>query len=109
RPLRVFLCHASQDKPAVRELYERLDSEGWMDIWLDEEKLYPGQDWDFEIEKAVEAADVVIVCLSSNSVTKEGYVQRELRFVLQIADYKPDGTIFVVPVRLDDCPLPRRL
>lgn len=109
RPLRVFLCHASQDKPAVRELYQRLNSEGWMDIWLDEEKLYPGQDWDFEIEKAVEAADVVIVCLSNNSVTKEGYVQRELRFVLQIADYKPDGTIFVVPVRLDDCPLPRRL
>lgn len=109
RPLRVFLCHASQDKPAVRELYQRLDSEGWMDVWLDEEKLYPGQDWDFEIEKAVEAADVVIVCLSNNSVTKEGYVQRELRFVLQIADYKSDGTIFVVPVRLDDCPLPRRL
>jgi len=41
RPLRVFLCHASQDKPAVRELYGRLDSEGWMDVWLDEEKLYP--------------------------------------------------------------------
>jgi formylglycine-generating enzyme required for sulfatase activity len=109
RPLRVFLCHASQDKPAVRELYQRLNAEGWMDVWLDEEKLYPGQDWDFEIEKAVESADVVIVCLSNNSVTKEGYVQRELRFVLQIADYKPDGTIFVVPVRLDDCPLPRRL
>lgn len=109
RKLRVFLCHSSNDKPAVRELYKRLEAEGWIDPWLDEENLYPGQDWDLEIEKAVEAADAVIVFLSSNSVTKEGYVQRELRFVLRIADFKPEGTVFVIPVRLDDCPLPRRL
>jgi len=30
RKLRVFLCHASQDKPIVRELYQRLTAEGWM-------------------------------------------------------------------------------
>lgn len=83
RPLRVFLCHASDDKPAVRELYRQLCAEGWMDVWLDEEKLLPGQDWDMEIEKAVESADVV-VCLSNNSVTKEGYVQKELRFALEL-------------------------
>jgi len=109
RKLRVFLCHASQDKPVVRELYKRFLAEGWVDPWLDEERLLPGQDWDFEIEKAVEAADAVIVCLSSNSVSKEGYIQRELRFVLDIALEKPEGTIFVVPLRLDDCELPRRL
>ena len=70
RKLRVFLCHASQDKPVVRELYQRLNSEGWIDPWLDEEKLLPGQDWDIEIEKAVEAADAVIVCLSNKSISK---------------------------------------
>jgi len=109
RKLRVFLCHASHDKPAVRELYRRLEAEGWIDPWLDEENLLPGQDWDLEIEKAVEAADAVIVFLSNNSVSREGYVQRELRFVLRIADFKPEGTVFVIPVRLDDCPMPRRL
>jgi hypothetical protein len=109
RPLRVFLCHASDDKPAVRELYRQLSAEGWMDVWLDEEKLLPGQDWDMEIEKAVEAADAVVVCLSNNSVTKEGYVQKELRFALEIALTKPEETIFVIPLRLDDCQIPRRL
>jgi hypothetical protein len=109
RKLRVFLCHASQDKPIVRELYQRLLAEGWIGPWLDEEKLLPGQDWNMEIEKAVEAADVVIVCLSNNSVTKEGYIQRELKFVLDIALEKPEETIFVVPLRLDECELPRRL
>lgn len=109
RKLSVFLCHASQDKPVVRDLYGRLLGESWIDPWLDEEKLLPGQDWDLEIEKAVEAADVVIVCLSSHSVSKEGYVQRELKFVLDIALEKPEGTIFVIPLRLDDCAVPRRL
>ena len=71
RKLRVFLCHASQDKPIVRELYQRLLAESWIDPWLDEEKLLPGQDWNLEIEKAVETSDAVIVCVSSTSVAKE--------------------------------------
>lgn len=109
RKLRVFLCHSSQDKPIVRELYQRLNAEGWIDPWLDEEKLLPGQDWDMEIEKAVESSEAVIVCISGESVTKEGYVQKEIRKVLDIALEKSEETIFIIPLRLDDCELPRRL
>jgi hypothetical protein len=39
RKLRVFLCHSSQDKPIVREPYQRLNAEDWLGPWLDEEKL----------------------------------------------------------------------
>lgn len=109
RPLRVFLCHSSADKPAVRELYQKLRNESWLEPWLDEEELFPGMDWNMEIEKAVEAADAIIVCLSKGSITKEGYVQRELRIVLDFADYKPEGTIYILPVRLEECEPPRRL
>ncbi len=109
RQLRVFLCHSSKDKPAVRELYKKLRVEAWLDPWLDEEKLLPGQDWHIEIEKAVEVTDVVVVLLSNQSVSQEGYVQRELKMALDVADEKPEGAIFIVPLRLDDCPAPRRL
>jgi len=109
RKLRLFLCHASQDKPIVRELYQRLNQEDWIDPWLDVERLLPGQDWNLEIEKAVESSDAVIVFVSSTSVAKEGYVQKELRQVLNIALEKLEGAIFVLPVRLDDCGLPRQL
>ncbi|MBK7319275.1 toll/interleukin-1 receptor domain-containing protein [Candidatus Villigracilis affinis] len=109
RPLRVFLCHASQDKPAVRELYNALKSEGWIDPWLDKAKILPGQDWEFVIEKAVDDSDVVIVCLSGQSVTKEGFVQREIRYAYDIALEKPEETIFLIPLRLDDCNVPRKL
>jgi formylglycine-generating enzyme required for sulfatase activity len=109
RPLRVFICHSSNDKPAVRELYQKLHAEPWIQPWLDEEELYPGQDWNMEIEKAIEETDVIIVCLSKGSTTKEGYVQKEIRAALDYADYKPDGTLFIIPVRLEECTPPKRL
>lgn len=107
--LKVFLCHASEDKPEVRELYRRLNAEGWIDVWLDEMKILPGQEWDLEIEKAVEDANVVVVCISSRSVEKEGYIQSQLRTVLNVAEEKPEGAIFVIPLKLDNCETPRRL
>jgi formylglycine-generating enzyme required for sulfatase activity len=109
RPLRVFLCHASQDKPAVRELYTALIKEGWINPWLDKAKILPGQDWEIVIEKAVEESDVVVVCLSNQSVTKEGYVQREIRYAYDIALEKPEETIFLIPLRLNECNVPRKL
>lgn len=108
RQLKVFLCHASGDKPQVRELYKRLIFEG-VDAWLDQEKLLPGQDWRLEIPKEVHEADVVLICLSRNSITKEGYIQKEIKFALDIADEKPEGTIFLIPARLEDCTVPERL
>ncbi|HND50309.1 MAG TPA: toll/interleukin-1 receptor domain-containing protein, partial [Anaerolineales bacterium] len=84
RPLRVFLCHASQDKPAVRKMYAYLKQHG-IQPWLDREDLLPGQDWEIEIPKAIFNSDVILVCLSPNSVNKEGYVQKEIVFALDKA------------------------
>lgn len=108
RPLKIFLCHGSEDKPAVRELYQKLHSLG-ANPWLDEEKLLPGQNWHREITKAVREADIVVICLSKRSVNKSGYVQREIKFALDVADEKPEGTIFLIPVKLEECHIPDRL
>lgn len=108
RKLKVFLCHSSGDKPAVRELYKRLQADGF-EPWLDEEELLPGQKWQQEIPKAVRAADTILVCLSRGSTAKDGYVQKEIKYALDAADEKPEGTIFVIPLRLEDCSIPERL
>lgn len=109
RKLRVFLCHASQDKPSVNRLYNLLKDERWIQPWLDEEELLPGQEWAKEIPQAVRQNDVVLVCLSKNSVTKEGYIQREISYALDIAEEKPEGTIFIIPIKLEECQVPGRL
>jgi TIR domain len=77
--LRVFLCHSSGDKPAVRDLYRRLRDDGF-DPWLDDQDLLPGQDWQEEIPKAVHRCHVFAVCLSRASVGKEGFLQREIKY-----------------------------
>jgi hypothetical protein len=103
--LKVFLCHASENKPIVNGLYDDLVAAGY-EPWLDTEVLLPGMDWDLEIKKGMRASDSVLVCLSSISVTKEGYVQKELKFAQDIQDEKPRGTIFLIPLRLDPCEIP---
>ena len=107
RGLRVFLCHASEDKDAVRSLYRQLQQSGFHP-WLDQEDLLPGQDWNAEIIKAVRQTDIVLVCLSTRS-ERRGYVQKEIVRALDVADEQPEGAIFLIPVRLEDCDVPDRL
>ncbi len=107
-PLRIFLCHSSGDKPEVRNLYQRLSSDGF-DPWLDEEKLLPGQEWELEIAKAVQTSDIIIVCLSHKAITKAGYVQKEIKSALDEAEKQSEGTIFLIPVKLEECDVPERL
>jgi hypothetical protein len=109
RSLKVFLCHSSGDKPVVKELYQKLVARKNIDPWLDEVKLLPGVDWNSEIIQAVKDSDVVIVCLSKASINKEGYVQKEIRRALDVAEEKPDGTIFIIPLKIEDCHVPQRL
>jgi len=109
RSLHVFLCHSSEDKHIVKRLYDQLENERWIDPWLDEKKILPGQDWNLEIEKAMRTADNIIILLSNSSITKEGYVQKEIRRSVDIAEEKPEGTLFIIPLRLEPCEVPRRL
>ena len=106
--LKVFLCHASENKPVVKELHDDLVAAGY-EPWLDSEVLLPGVDWDREIRIALRASDAVIVGMSSVLVDKEGYIQKELRFAQDIQSEKPGGTIFLIPLRLDNCRIPLEL
>jgi hypothetical protein len=101
RPLKVFLCHAHSDAVAVRDVYHRLINDG-VDAWLDKEKLLPGQDWELEIRKAVRSADIVVVCLSKR-FNQAGFRQKEVRLALDTAMEQPEGEIFIIPARLEEC------
>jgi hypothetical protein len=107
-PLRVFLCHASEDKPAVREMYMWLASSGFRP-WLDEYDLIPGQEWEREIPRAVAKSDCVLVFMSHHSTTKRGYIQKEIRLALEAADQMPEGSIFIIPILLEECTVPESL
>lgn len=109
KKLTVFLCYASQDRPQVQGLYDRLIREPWIEPWMDAKRLIPGQQWEYVIEDTVERADAVIVCLSRNSVAKEGYIQKEIKMIMELSERKPENSIYIIPLRLDDCEAPRQI
>lgn len=108
RSLRVFVSYASEDKESVLNLCNKLALEN-IDVWFDIQKILPGQDWEHEIHEAIRESDAIIICLSRKSIEKEGYVQKEIKIALSLADKKPEQTIFIIPAKLEDCQVPSAL
>ena len=50
--------------------------------WIDKENLLPGQEWKRTITKAISESSYFIALLSTNSISKKGYIQKELRLLL---------------------------
>jgi hypothetical protein len=105
---RIFLCHASDDKAHVREVYHRLQAIEGFEPWLDEEDLLPGQEWAREIPRVLQTSDFILIFLSRTSVAKRGYVQRKMKMALDAWQEMPEGAIHTIPVRLDDCDVPEQ-
>jgi formylglycine-generating enzyme required for sulfatase activity len=89
----------------VLEIYDRLKALGYKS-WLDKKDLLPGQRWRAEIPKVIRASDYILIFLSKTSVAKWGYVQNEFKLALQVLDEISEGTIYAIPVRLDECSIP---
>lgn len=107
-PLKVFISYASADRERAQQLFVRLVSLG-VDPWLDTENLLPGQEWKMAISRALDETDLVLLCLSKKSISKEGYVQKEMRLALDRALEMPPNAIFLVPCRFEKCDLPYSL
>lgn len=105
RKLQVFLSYAREDSSCVNRIVRYL-YEYNVDIWFDQEKLIGGQNWKLEIRKAIRKSDIVVVFLSSHSVTHRGFIQKEMRLALDEADMRPEGEIYIIPVRLEKCDIP---
>ncbi len=108
RRLRIFLCHASEDKPIVRTLYKKLQTYN-VELWFDEQDLIPGERWEQVIPDVIQKCDIVLICLSHAFLRKEGFAHYEVHVVLEAAKRKPPDTLFHIPFRLDDCDVPSYL
>jgi hypothetical protein len=106
--LRVFLAYAAEDAAKIDRLYDALAARGF-DPWMDRRKLLPGQNWPRAIERAIRNSDFFVPCFSTLSGEKRGRFHAELRYALDCALNQPLDGIYIVPVRLEECPVPRRI
>ena len=109
KPWDVFVCHAKEDRKSALTLYHELRQSG-LTPWMAYEDILPGQDWEYEIEQALTQSRYVLALLSSNAVSRKGFIQKELAHALDVLDGLPKSSIFLIPARLDECePLDGRL
>jgi hypothetical protein len=105
---RVFIAYGKEDESQARRLYEELNRAGFTP-WMDARKLLAGQNWPRAIEVAIESSDFFVACFSGKSVRKKGGFQSEIRYALDCARRMPLDEIYIVPVRLDNCAVPRTI
>lgn len=100
--VRLFICHASEDKKFAHELASYLINTG-AEVWLDQWEIRVGDSIVEKINSALTAASHLVLILSSHSV-KKPWVKREFSSALmrQLAS----NSIKVIPVRIDDCEVP---
>jgi hypothetical protein len=63
----VFLCHNGEDKPAVREIAQRLKEAG-VKPWLDEDQIRPGTTWQKALREQIESIKSVAVFVGKNGI-----------------------------------------
>lgn len=106
--IRIFVSYAREDQAPAGSLVSFLRAAGF-DIWFDKDSLHAGQDWKMVIEQEIARARLLIMCLSKTSVDKTGFVQKEMRLALQQAELRPASQVYIIPVSLDTCVVPRAI
>lgn len=83
---KVFVSHASADKDRVDKLCDLLDYFE-IDYWISSKHIKSSQNWNTEIEKAMDQAEHVLVVVSQQSKDSE-YVQAEWQTALDKKNQK---------------------
>ncbi len=101
----VFLSHNHADKPRVRQLAGKLRTAG-LSVWYDEWIIKPGDDIYLAIERGLQTARTLVLCLSPAALGSE-WVGLERSTVL-FRDPSNAGRRFI-PLLLEPCDLPDTL
>src|ERR1700740_375627 len=102
----VFLSYARVDSKKAKQLYKDLCRLAPVRIWYDRVDLLPGIKWKPAIRKAIRESDYFLAVLSNQSVMTRGVRHSELREALEVMKEFPEDWVYLVPTRLDDCPMP---
>lgn len=105
---KVFISHAREDAKAAQAIYYFLKDLTPFKPWLDKVNILPGHNWREEINLALKSADFIIILFSRISVEKIGYIQKEFKLALDYCEERPEDTIYIIPVLLDECKIPEK-
>jgi len=97
----IFISYAKEDWEIASRLYNDLKNRDLLP-WLDSKELLPGQYWKHVIHQSIKNCSYFMALISKNSVSKRGFVQKELKIALDLLDETPISEIYIIPIRIDD-------
>jgi len=99
--IHIFVAHSSKDNRISKKIAEALKAERFA-VWYDEWEIKVGDSISQRISSGLQQGDFLIIILSKDSVQSQ-WVQRELSAALTLEAKK---SMFILPVRIDDCEIP---
>lgn len=96
-PLQLFVSYSHADKPFLTELEKHLSTlkrENLLATWHDR-KITPGQDWESEIDGALQRSEIIVFLISPDFIASEYCVEKEVATAL---DRHGKGDAIVIPI-----------
>jgi hypothetical protein len=97
-----FLSYAHEDRAYADRLHTDLSARG-LRIWYDVNDFDGNQDVDEQILNAIQETYFVLLLLSPTSVSKDGYVRKEIQHAIEVARKLSPHNSFLIPVRVAEC------
>lgn len=100
--VKVFISYAHKDdawREKLRKQLSSLENQGYISAWYDG-MIGPGCDWDDEIKKQMEKAEIILLLVSYYFLESEYCIKEEIENALKLHD---SGKAKVIPVILTPC------
>ncbi|MCP4353758.1 MAG: toll/interleukin-1 receptor domain-containing protein [Desulfobacterales bacterium] len=99
---RVFISCAEKDILIANQIYADIQKQGIIP-WMTRKDIKAGEKTEIAGRRAIKDSNYFLALLSTSSVNERGAFQKELKQAFDMLAEFPQGEIFIVPVRLDDC------
>jgi hypothetical protein len=107
-PRHIFLSYVRENTTVVDRLVKDLQARG-VSVWLDRERLLPGQRWRDAIRTAIRGGDLFIACFSTEYLARDrSYMNEELMVAIEELRQRATSRSWFIPVSLDGCAIPER-
>lgn len=102
----VFISYVHEDASEVKRLTAGLE-EGGAEVWLDHDRLAPGDFWKETVRQAIESGTFFIACFSDRYLARgSAYMNEELTIAIDELRKRPRDRAWFLPVLLDPDTLP---
>ena len=98
---KVFISYSSNDIIKVGRLVKVLRQEKSIEIWVDTERILPGDDLIEKMKEGIREADKFLICISPsfNSKPPTSWVKQELKMAM-LKENKSSDNKLIIPVRI---------